>query len=208
MPGMGGVDAARAIRERSMNRTTPILALTANVFAEDRAACIEAGMNGFVGKPVEPRALYAEILQQLGGGEAALPLAAARREPASGADAGLESRLHAVAGLDADYGLQALSGNASRYRDLLRAMVDDAERNLPALAVALERRDFVAAERLAHSTQGAAGAVGAVDLTAALRALVLALRAGAAADDAMRLAQRAAAIHADLAAAVRSLPAD
>ncbi|WP_333592543.1 response regulator [Brevundimonas sp.] len=59
MPGMDGPAAARAIRARGDD--TPILALTANAFAEDRRACLEAGMNDHLVKPLEPEALKAAL---------------------------------------------------------------------------------------------------------------------------------------------------
>lgn len=59
MPGMDGPTAARAIRARGDD--TPILALTANAFAEDRRACLEAGMNDHLVKPLEPEALKAAL---------------------------------------------------------------------------------------------------------------------------------------------------
>jgi len=62
MPVMDGLAAARAIRERG-DTTVPIIAMTANAFVEDRAACLEAGMNDHVAKPVNPAALY-EILMR------------------------------------------------------------------------------------------------------------------------------------------------
>ena len=59
MPGMDGPSAARAIRARGDE--TPIVALTANAFAEDRRACLEAGMDDHLVKPLEPEALRASL---------------------------------------------------------------------------------------------------------------------------------------------------
>jgi len=74
MPGLNGVDAARAIRASSRCRHTPIVALTANAFDEDRDRCLAAGMNDHVAKPVDAEVLYAAILALLAtapGGETA-----------------------------------------------------------------------------------------------------------------------------------------
>ena len=58
MPVMGGLEAATAIRALPTYSTCPILALTANAFAEDRQHCLEAGMNDHLAKPVTPTTLY------------------------------------------------------------------------------------------------------------------------------------------------------
>jgi CheY-like chemotaxis protein len=55
MPGLNGLEATRALRERGV--TTPIVALTADAFDEDRRACLAAGMNDFLAKPLTPAAL-------------------------------------------------------------------------------------------------------------------------------------------------------
>ncbi len=65
MPVMGGLDATRAIREMPHWRAKPILALTANAFADDRQACKLAGMDDFIIKPVEVVSFYAAILDWL-----------------------------------------------------------------------------------------------------------------------------------------------
>lgn len=65
MPNMNGLDASRAIRQASMNQATPILAVTANAFEHDRLACLEAGMNHFVPKPLDPDRLFASLLDGL-----------------------------------------------------------------------------------------------------------------------------------------------
>jgi CheY-like chemotaxis protein len=64
MPVMDGLVAARAMRARG-DVTVPIVAMTANAFAEDRAACLEAGMNDHIAKPVNPAALYDILMRWL-----------------------------------------------------------------------------------------------------------------------------------------------
>ncbi len=65
MPVMNGLTATRTIRQGSRNRQTPILALTANAFDEDRQRCLEAGMNAHLAKPVIPETLAQLLLAWL-----------------------------------------------------------------------------------------------------------------------------------------------
>jgi CheY-like chemotaxis protein len=64
MPGLSGEDTARTLRELGI--TTPIVALTANAFEDDRHACLSAGMNDFLVKPMSPDALRAMLTRWTG----------------------------------------------------------------------------------------------------------------------------------------------
>ena len=66
MPEMDGLEATRAIRRMPNRKTVPILAMTANAFAEDRERCSAAGMNDFLTKPAVPEVMFATLLKWLG----------------------------------------------------------------------------------------------------------------------------------------------
>ncbi len=65
MPNVNGLEATQQIRELPGYRHTPIIAMTANAFAEDKARCVEAGMNDFLIKPFNPDTLFATLLRAL-----------------------------------------------------------------------------------------------------------------------------------------------
>jgi CheY-like chemotaxis protein len=69
MPGMSGFEAARAIRAKGV--TTPIVALTADAFEDDRRACLAAGMDDFLTKPLTETALRAVLARWVGWTDAA-----------------------------------------------------------------------------------------------------------------------------------------
>ena len=61
MPHVNGLDATRQIRQLAVGGDIPIIAMTANAFAEDRELCLEAGMNDFIAKPVSTSLLYQKL---------------------------------------------------------------------------------------------------------------------------------------------------
>ena len=65
MPEMNGFDATGQIRSLDQGRNIPIIAMTANAFAEDRQKCIDAGMSDYLSKPVLPETLMTMLLKWL-----------------------------------------------------------------------------------------------------------------------------------------------
>lgn len=67
MPVVNGLDATRAIRNLLGNRRTPIIAMTANAFSEDKKKCLDAGMDDFIAKPFRPSDLFESLLRSVQG---------------------------------------------------------------------------------------------------------------------------------------------
>jgi len=181
MPEMGGLEATRRIRQLPQGGEVPILAMTANAFAEDRDRCLEAGMNDFIVKPVEPAALFGTLLRWLPP-RAASPGEAGVSSATSGCGPAALNRLRMLlAGLDSpalEQAIVVMDCDADRF---IRLLIDFAERHHPdaeALADLLEHRRFEDARLLMHRLKGAAGTLGLARLQAAASDLETALRKG------------------------------
>jgi two-component system sensor histidine kinase/response regulator len=65
MPVMSGIDATRLIRQKQQTKIIPIIAVTADALSQDRDACLAAGMNEYLVKPLDQKML-ADVLRQFG----------------------------------------------------------------------------------------------------------------------------------------------
>ncbi len=165
MPVMGGIEAARELRRLPGYGEVPLIALTANAYDEDVAACLAAGMNAHLSKPVDPGQLYAALLRWLPtpSGTASTPPGGRQADTM---DHGLE-QLTRIPGLDFAAGLRTFSGNQLRFKELLQRFVTNHATDPQEIREALVQDDLAAARHLAHSLKGTAGALGLVRIQAA-----------------------------------------
>ena len=165
MPEMSGLDAARALRALPGWQTTPILALTANAFDEDRRACSAAGMNDFIAKPMAVAQFYAALLRWLD--EAATTTAATAPAAAAVHSAAQTlTRLAALPGHNLAQGLAALLGKTDHYLLLLGKFVELHAQDMTRMSASLAAADPASARRLLHTLKGVAAAVGAEQIAA------------------------------------------
>jgi len=171
LPIMDGFAATRAIRDPAsavLDNAVPIIAMTADVLAGDREACLAAGMNDYIAKPIEPDML-AEVLHKWSAGTVAMPPAAATGDDQAD-----------FAGPDFDRPalLRNVMGDEALANEVVTAFRSDVAQAFAALDVALDAADQTQSVRLCHTLKGTTASVGALRMQHCARALELRALAG------------------------------
>jgi PAS domain S-box-containing protein len=177
MPKMDGLEATRLIRQIPGYEKKPIIAMTANAFIENRHACEEAGMNDFIGKPVEPALLYKTVFRWLSGGVADTSAESSQSkiniqqtlpdkkrgvpETSDNNEAMLLANLAKLSGFNVTKGCALLLGNNKMYIKLLNDFVLGNGDDMQKLTESLNQGDQVTSLRLAHTIKGVASTLGA-----------------------------------------------
>jgi len=145
MPEMDGMEATAAIRlaEKKSGRHVPILAMTAHAMRGDKERCLENGMDGYISKPINPGALFAEIDRCLGAAE--------------GRNTMVEQSQQSGEQIDRASLLERVEGDQELLTEMIHLFQEDAPTLLHTMHDALERCDMPLLERSAHSLKGAVG---------------------------------------------------
>jgi CheY-like chemotaxis protein/HPt (histidine-containing phosphotransfer) domain-containing protein len=153
MPDMDGYEATRLIRDPAIgarNPRIPIVAVTAGAMAGDKQKCLDAGMDDYISKPIEPDKLAQTLEKWLSGGEAAEPAALAE--------------IPALAVFDREALLKRLMGNQGLADRVMNAFLETAPSQLLTLRRQLDGHDAPGILREAHSLKGSAATVSAPGL--------------------------------------------
>jgi two-component system, sensor histidine kinase and response regulator len=182
MPVMDGLSATAAIRRLGSFRDLPIVAMTANARTEDRTSCLDAGMNDFLTKPIDPDSLWSMLLKWIKPPTAtpAAPAATpgvpdATAAPAQSPPASSELP-ESISGLDTRTGLARMMGKKKLYVTMLRKYVAGQKTCPKAIRDALIAGDWATAQRAAHTLKGVSGNIGATDIPGYADAVEHALR--------------------------------
>jgi two-component system sensor histidine kinase/response regulator len=190
MPEMDGLEATRTIRADPAFRDLPIIAMTANAMKRDLDACLAAGMNDWVTKPIDRAVLAATLRRWLpasarivaGNGELPADHGHSSRPPASDPLPAASSQLPAEAitleGLNVAGALARLGIGFEALQRMLIRFADGQSKTVADLSAAVEGGDADGAARHAHAIAGAAGNLGADTLREAAKALETAARGG------------------------------
>lgn len=200
MAVMDGLEATRTIRRIPGREHTPIVAMTANAFEEDRRVCLAAGMNDHICKPVEIRVLRAALQRWLVDSAGGCGRAHAHAAPSS-----LQQRrahLESIPGLHIKIGLGYVQNRFERYELLLQKFITSSTNDLQRLHAALASGDRPGTGAAAHSLRGAAAVVGATAIESAALAVENAIRQRSNDEELQRAFARLEALHVELSAAV------
>jgi two-component system sensor histidine kinase/response regulator len=187
MPEMNGFEATQIIRKREgEGKHTPIIAITAHAMKGDRERCLQAGMDDYVSKPIEPQELFDTIerwTKSRGSKKALSPsnfspsaLKGDKDTPICGEPACSEpfnfvqdkrSRTaeptcgEYAESIDLETALRRFGGDKEFFKEMLEEFFNYAPKQLEKLVEAIETGDAKMVEREAHSIKGAAGNLGA-----------------------------------------------
>ena len=164
MPVMDGIVATHELRRMPGLAELPVVAMTANAQAVDRQRCLDAGMNDFLAKPIEPDRLWQTLLKWIPPSHAAQ---AADVGGASDAEAKGTSTLElGVPGLETGPALRRMLGSTDLYFATLRKFVKLHESFCDVVRSCLDGSDWPGAQRHAHTLKGVSASIGANALAA------------------------------------------
>ncbi|AFM26218.1 response regulator [Desulfomonile tiedjei] len=179
MPVMGGYEATAVIRKNPRFKDLPIVAMTAHAMRGAKEECLNAGMNDYVSKPIDPAQLFSVLVRWIKPKDRPLSSAIRLVNERSAEHDTVEGDLpETIDGIDISAGLKRLSGNRGLYRQLL---IDFGKKYIlvpSEIDSLIEQGDLSTAADKAHALKGLAGNLSANGIFVAARELESAIKNG------------------------------
>ncbi len=157
MPEMDGIEATVAIRKREAGtgEHVPIVAMTAHAMSGDREECLEAGMDGYISKPVNRDALNRTLAEVTGNQPTP------QGQDGANSIAEIENEIDVTDVVDVTGAMNRVGGDMAFYGELVDLFVESCPQSISAIAGAISRSDAKGLKEAAHSFKGALGSLGA-----------------------------------------------
>lgn len=151
MPEMTGFEATAAIREqeKSKNEHMPIIAMTAHAMKGDRELCLEAGMDSYIAKPIDPEELLT-VLQQFANAKHELPTPTTVDSTSNGEPVEPDTILNW------DSALKKVSGDLELCQELAELFLKEGDKMLKEIDAAIEEQSAAKLRLSAHKLKGSA----------------------------------------------------
>jgi len=184
MPEMDGYEATKLIRRTPGFSSLPIIAMTAHAMKGDEEKCLDAGMNGYISKPVSQDRLFYTLWKltrpsaTLPSGQKPLPVFEVTSAPS--VPEGLPAELP---GIDIQRAFTALDLDIETFQQILAGFLKHNRETASRIREANEQQDWALLHRLSHSLKGSSGNIGADALFQAAQRLESETREGSAPHD-------------------------
>jgi PAS domain S-box-containing protein len=149
MPEMGGLEATQAIRERekSTGGHVPIIAMTAHAMQGDRQKCLDAGMDGYLSKPLDPRTFLRTVEESVA-------------EPSAATSSANDDGEAPSQELDVKGLMERFSGNKKLLRTIVGTFREDCPKMMARIRTALTAHDPAQLADGSHALKGSVGNFG------------------------------------------------